>query len=273
MPPSGEGLSKPTFPNRAQRRATTRKPDSKLPGSEGKHLAQVQDPDEVVTHSPTACRNCREDLANAQLADTERRQVFELPPMRAFCPSMERRRCHCGCLTKAEAPDDATAPGCYGPGVRALAVYLAIYQHLPYDRLAELFGDVVGISVSVGALAQMANEAGGGLGLLTEAVTELLADAPLVHFENNETGARVASRLHWVHVASSSLGTLLMVHQRRGSVAINEMGVMARMTGVACHDGWRPYLLRRGSPAVQRAPDASSSRQSPTCTIRTGPTK
>jgi hypothetical protein len=39
--------------------------------------------------------------------------------------------------------------------VRALAAYLAVYQHLPYDRMAQLFGDVLGIGVSVGALAQM----------------------------------------------------------------------------------------------------------------------
>jgi transposase len=64
MPPSAEGLSKPTFPNRAQRRAITRKP-GKQPGSEGKHLAQVEDPDEVVTHRPSVCRRCGDDLTDA----------------------------------------------------------------------------------------------------------------------------------------------------------------------------------------------------------------
>jgi transposase len=242
MPPSAEGLSKPTYPDRAERRATKRRP-GKQPGAEGKHLAQVEDPDEVVTHSPSVCLGCGESLADAQLVDTERRQVFELPPMRAFVTEhvMERRHCRCGCDTKAEAPTEATAPACYGPGVRALAVYLAIYQHLPYDRLAELFADVLGISVSVGALTQMVSEAGGGLGLFTEVVTDLLCDAPLVNLD--ETGARVEARLHWVHVASSCLYTLLMVHRKRGGAAIDDMGVMAKMTGVACHDGWPLPLL------------------------------
>ena len=240
MPPSHEGLAKPPAPNRAERRAAPRRP-GKQPGAEGKHLAQVENPDEVQTHAPIVCRGCGGDLADAELVDTERRQVFELPPMKPYVIEhrMQRRRCRCGAETKADAPREATAPACYGPGIRALAVYLAIYQHLPYDRLAQLFADVLGVPVSVGALAQMVAEAGGGLGLFSDVVTDLLRDAPLVNFD--ETGARVQARLHWVHVASSALFTLLMVHQRRGQVAIDEMGVMAKMNGVACHDGWKPY--------------------------------
>ncbi len=118
---------------------------------------------------------------------------------------MERRCCACGCETKAPAPPEATAPACYGPGVRALAVYLAVHQHLPYDRMAQLFADVVGIEVSVGALAQMVAEAGGALGFFSAVVRDLLQEAPAVHFD--ETGARVSGRLHWVHVASQRCST------------------------------------------------------------------
>ena len=133
----------------------------------------------------------------------ERRQVFELPEVRAFVTEhrMERRRCACGCETKAPAPPEATAPACYGPGIRALAVYLSLYQHVPYDRLAEIFADVMGIPVSVGAITSMVAQAGGALGLFVSVVTDLLCDAPAVHFD--ETGARVEGSLHWVHVASS----------------------------------------------------------------------
>ncbi|HEY1831017.1 MAG TPA: IS66 family transposase [Acidimicrobiales bacterium] len=240
MPPSAEGLSKPPAANRAERRAAKRRP-GKQPGSEGKHLAQVLDPDVVMTHTPAACTGCGADLADAGVTGVERRQVFELPEVRAFVTEhrMERRRCACGCETKAPAPLEATAPACYGPGIRALAVYLSVYQHVPYDRLAEIFVDVVGISVSVGAIAAMVSEAGGALGLFVSVVTDLLRDAPTVHFD--ETGARVEGSLHWVHVASSALYTLLCCHKRRGGIAMDDMGVIEAMTGVAVHDGWKPY--------------------------------
>ena len=240
MPPSSEAFSKPPVPNRAERRAAKRKP-GKQPGTEGKHLAQVDDPDDVRIHTPAVCEGCGGDLGGADLLDTERRQVFELPPMRPFVTEhrMERRLCGCGCETKASPPPEATAPACYGLGVRAFAVYLAIYQHLPYDRMAQLFCDVLGIEVSTGALTSMVAEAGGALGLFTEVVRDLLIDAPAVNFD--ETGARVAGSLHWVHVACSALYTLIDCHKKRGTIAMDAMGVLAKMSGTAIHDGWKPY--------------------------------
>ena len=239
-PPSAEGLRKPVAKSRSQRREEKRR-QGKQPGAEGKHLAQVADPDEVVVHAPGACWSCGGDLATSEVTAVEVRQVFEVPAIKAYVTEhqMERRRCACGCETKAEAPEEAIAPACYGPGVRALAVYLAIYQHLPYDRLARLFADVLHIEVSVGAIAQMVKEAGGALGGFAEAISELLRQAPAVHFD--ETGARVAGKLHWVHVAPNALYTLLECHERRGVVAMDAMGIIEKMSGVATHDGWKPY--------------------------------
>jgi len=240
MPLSAEGLSKPNRLPRSERKAAGRRP-GKQEGSPGSHLAQVEDPDEVVVHSPDLCGNCGGALSGAEVTAVETRQVFELPDLRAFVTEhrIERRRCSCGCETKAAVPAVATAPACYGPGVRALAVYLAIYQHLPYERMAELFSDVLGIAVSVGSLKAMVAEAGGALGLFSSVVRDLLRDAPTVHFD--ETGARVAAKLAWVHVACSALLTLLSCHERRGRVAMDDMGVIAKMAGIACHDGWKPY--------------------------------
>ena len=63
------------------------------------------------------------------------------------------------------------------PGSTPLAVYLAVHQHLPYDRVAQLFADVVGIEVSVGALAQMVAEARGALGFFSAVVRDVLQEA------------------------------------------------------------------------------------------------
>ncbi len=240
MPPSAEGLSKPPAPSRAERRAAGRR-QGKQPGAPGKHLAQVACPDEVVSHVPVACESCGADLADAEVVSTERRQVFDLPKiaLRVTEHVAERRRCGCGRETKAIFPPAATAPTCYGPGVRALAVYLAVHQHLPFDRTAQLFKDVLGQEVSVGALAQMVAEAADATGLFLDQVKVLLHGADAVHFD--ETGGRVAGRLHWVHSASTATLTLLDCHARRGRPAMDDLGVIGSMTGVALHDGWKPY--------------------------------
>ena len=212
------------------------------PATEGKHLAQVEDPDEVLIHCPNDVPGCGRNLADADVVDVERRQVFELPPIGPFVTEhrMERRRCTCGCETKATPPPEAIAPACYGPGVRALAAYLAVY---PAPALMTAWPscshDVLGIEVSVGALAQMVAEAGGTLGLFTEVIRDLLIDAPAVNFD--ETGARVEGSLHWVHVACSALYTLIECHKKRGTVAMDAIGVIAKMQGIAVHDGWKSY--------------------------------
>jgi transposase len=241
VPPSSEGLAKPPV-NRAERRSQKRR-QGKQPGSEGRHLAQVADPDEVVTHLPERCKSCDGDLAGAEVSLTETRQVFELPKIKAHVTEhrMLSLRCRCGADTKASAPLEATAAACYGPRIRALAVYLSVYQHLPYERLAEMFSDLLQIPVSSGAVVAMVKQAGSSPGLesFEEVVKDLICGSAVAHFD--ETGARVAGSLHWVHVASNRLYTLLTCHKKRGREAIDEMGVLKNMTGTAVHDGFRTY--------------------------------
>ena len=240
MPPSAEGLSKPPA-NRAERRKAAKRRPGKQPGSEGHHLARVEHPDAVVLHAPRTCRGCGQDLAGADIVSVEARQVFEMPAVRAHVTEhrLVKLRCSCGCETKGTAPPEASAPAAYGPRVRALAVYLSIYHHVPYARLAEIFTDVMGVRVSAGSLAAMVAEGGAGLGGFEAELSQRLRAAPVVHFD--ETGARVAGFLHWVHVASNTLDTLLRCHTRRGGVALDDIGVIGAMDGVAVHDGWTPY--------------------------------
>ena len=240
MPPSAEGFSKPPSPSRAERRAAARK-QGKQPGAPGKHLAQVADPDHVVHHAPPSCSSCGSGLEDAEVVDAERRQVFELPEIRLVVTEhiAERRRCRCGCTTKAAFPRTAIAPACYGPSVRALAAYLAVHQHLPMDRMAQLFSDVLAAPVSVGALAQMVTEAAEATTPFLDVTRSLLHEAPVVHFD--ETGGRAVGKLHWVHSASTDRLTLIDCHPKRGRLAMDDLGVIGAMTGVAVHDGWKPY--------------------------------
>jgi transposase len=198
MPPSAEGLSKPPAPNRAQRRAEERR-KGKQPGGEGRHLAQVADPTEVVVHEPLTCPECGRSLSRADVAGVEVRQVFEVEVRRLVTEHrMQVKRCTCGCEVKAEAPREATAPACYGPGVRALACYLAVFQHLPYDRMAQLFTDVLGLSVLVGALAQMVAEGGGAPGSsLRRCATSFLWLTPSTSTRPGDASSAVSTGCTW----------------------------------------------------------------------------
>jgi transposase len=182
-PPSSDGLGKPPV-RRQQRRGGGRAP-GKQPGAPGAHLAQVADPDQVVVHRPERCDGCGGDLTLAPVVGVEARQVFDLPQVRLWTTEhrAERRQCGCGQVTAGVFPAAARAAACYGPGVRGLASYLMVAHHLPVERAAQVLGDALGASVSVGTLAGLAAEAAGGLGGFVERVREQLAGAEVAHFD------------------------------------------------------------------------------------------
>ena len=244
-PPSADGLAKgPPRPNRAGRRAaqagTSRKPGGQ-PGAAGAHLAQVEHPDVVVVHAPKRCGRCGGELVDAGVVGVEVRQVHDLPQLGLLVTEhrAERRRCGCGTVTAAAFPCGVRAPACYGPGVRAAACYLHGQQHLPVERTAQALADLVGAEVASGTVAAILGECADGLDGFVEAVRAQLAAAPVAHFD--ETGARVAGRLHWLHSASTDRLSLFTVHPKRGTEAMDRAGVLPGFQGVAVHDGWSSY--------------------------------
>lgn len=236
-PPSSDGLTK----RPAKPRVRGQRAPGKQPGADGRHLCQVAEPDEVVEHEPHSCGSCGVLLENAELVQTETRQVADLPPIRLVWTEhrSRRRRCSCGHVTAGAFPAGVTAPAQYGPGMRAAATYLCSYQHVPYERARQTFRDLLGAEVSVGWIVSSVARTSHAVTTSVERIADLLADGEQLHVD--ETGCRVAGRLHWTHVACTSALTHLSVHERRGTVAMHEAGILPRFQGVAVHDGLHAY--------------------------------
>jgi transposase len=237
-PPSSDGPGKPA-PKSLRGRAG-RKPGGQG-GHDGRTLRQVDDPDEVRRHEPACCRACGRDLRRAGEAGLERRQVFDIPPIRVRVTEHQlvSKRCGCGTVTRPVEPAGVGAPVQYGPRIAALIVYLYVGQFLSKARTAQALSEVFGTPVSGGTVAAATARAAGGLDDFLAAVRARIAGADLAHFD--ETGLRVDGRLAWLHSASTSQYSLLTVHRRRGVEAMNSAGVLPDFTGVAVHDAWAPY--------------------------------
>lgn len=124
-----------------------RKP-GKQPGTEGDHPAQVANPDAIEIHSPSCCDGYGADLSDTPFhGDAEVRQVTEIPLPVAMTTEhrAEKRRCVCGIVTKAEFPAQVRSFHSDGPRLRAFALYLLCYQHLPFERAAEARLDLFGV--------------------------------------------------------------------------------------------------------------------------------
>jgi transposase len=145
--------------SRAERRAEARsakRAQDKQPGAGATNLNR-RTPEVTIGHQPACCAGCGADLSDAELVGEIRRQVIDLPPVRPTVVDhvAYRCRCRCGTETTAEFPPEAKAPVCWGPGVRALAVYLLDRQHLPVERTGELLADLLDAPVSTGWLCQV----------------------------------------------------------------------------------------------------------------------
>jgi transposase len=238
QPPSGEGLAKP-----APR--SLRKKSGRRPGGQGGHkgttLAQVARPDREIRHEPGCCGRCGEGLAGQPVTAVERRQVFDLPPVRAEVTEHQliERECGCGHRTRGTAPRGAEAPVQYGPRVAAVIVYLYAGQFLSRDRTAVALSELFGIPCSSGTVAALTARAAGRLDGFLDQVRQGIAASDVAGFD--ETGFRVAGRLAWVHCARTGKYTLLMVHPKRGTKAMEAMGILPWFAGVAVHDAWAPY--------------------------------
>ncbi len=237
-PASDSPFAKPAL--KSLRRSSGRQPGGQ-PGHPGSTLALVNSPNERLRHEPDRCSGCGVDLAGAPQVGMERRQVVDLPPMtvQVIEHQLITRRCGCGATTCGVAPEGVTAPVQYGPRITAIILYLYVGQFLSKKRTAQALAELFGTPVSEGTVARMTRRAAEGLDEFLDQVTDRIAQAEVAGFD--ETGLRVAGRLHWVHCARTGKYTLITCHAKRGREGINDAGVLGRFRGIAVHDAWAPY--------------------------------
>ena len=239
-PPSSDGLKKPQ--PRSLRSSSGRKAGAQA-GHPGHTLQAVAQPEHVQHHGVAVCSQCQASLTTVASAGYERRQVFDLPPVRVAVTEhqAEIKRCPaCGALNTGAFPGDVTQPVQYGPTLKAQLIYFNQYHHIPVDRTCEIIADLYDHTVADGTVATATAHVAAQVLPVTTAIQAHLVHTPQpVHLD--ETGMRVTQKLHWVHVASTATLTYLMLHARRGSQAHAALGILPKRTGWVVHDDYRSY--------------------------------
>lgn len=127
----------------------------------------------------------------------------------------------------------------YGAGVKAHSVYMSQFQLLPYNRIQDYFADQLQIPISEGSIFNFNNEAYQLLADFETRVQNELAASDLAHAD--ETGINIGGKRHWLHGASNEKWTFYYPHEKRGTEAMNNMGILPWFKGTLCHDHWKPY--------------------------------
>jgi transposase len=133
-----------------------------------------------------------------------------------------------------------TQPVQYGVEIKAQAVYFNQYHHIPLERTCEILGELYDSPFSEGTLVESCERVAEAVTPVDEQAKEyLIRTEDVVHLD--ETGGRIEGRLRWMHVASTETLTHLEMHDKRGRLAHDEIGVLPERTGWVMHDGYRSY--------------------------------
>ncbi len=276
MPPSADDLPGRMPPHRERRKGGTGRKRGKQPGAPGTAMSWAE-PDEVIDHRPAgACESCGADLAGAaDLGVVRSVQQLEVPLMtaRRIQHDLHEARCACGKVHMAARPEGVPdAAVSIGSNLRALAVYLVVFQHVPIERCTRLIADVTGAEVSAGFIHSCLAKAAEVVADVIKLVKTLITAAYVAGFDETTLRCGPAGAKKYVLAAVTERYSLFFLG-RRTLESFPEFGILPAFAGVVVsdryqnyfHDGWEhitghqaclAHLIRDFEDAAECWPDA-----------------
>jgi transposase len=277
MPPSADDLPGRRPPSRQQRRADERaaRKRGKQPGAPGAAMSWAV-PDEVIDHYPAGACSCGADLAGAaDLGAVRSHQQAEIPDPAARRVQHDLHKARCGCGREhvaARPPGVPDAAVSVGPNLRALVVYLLVFQHVPVERCRLLIADVTGAAVSDGFVHSCLATAAGAVAGPVQQIKALITAAAVAGFDETTLRAGPAGKKKYVLGAFTEKYSALFLGERTLE-SFRAFGILPEFRGVAVsdryvnyfHDGWKhlaghqaclAHLLRDYEDAAQCWPGA-----------------
>jgi transposase len=225
-------------PNREKRpkAKTGKKPGGQI-GHNGTTLEKVDVPDKVEVIKVDKSKLPKGDYKEVGY---ENRQVFDIQISRVVteyrAQILENEN---GKRFTASFPDGVTKAVQYGANLKAHSVYMSQSQLIPYDRITDYFAEQLGIPVSAGSIYNFNKHACDLLEPFEVRAKHKLAESKLSHAD--ETGININGDKYWLHCCSNDFWTLLYSHKKRGTEAMDAIGILPNFKGILCHDHWKPY--------------------------------
>jgi transposase len=282
MPPSSDdvpGRTPPRKQRRTEQQAAGKRTCGKQPGAHGAAM-RWEDPDQIIPHFPRGQCRCGRDLREARdLGVASSAQQLDIPEPRArrIQHDMHAARCACGrehvAARPPGVPDAALA---IGPGLRALAVYLLVYQHIPVERCRQLITDVAGAEVSGGFIHSCLRKAASALAGVVKLIKALITAAHVAGFDETTLRAGKAGTKKYVQGAFTERYTALFPGERTLK-SFRKFGILPDFAGVTVtdryvnywHSGWKhiagdqaclAHLLRNSFKYASKRDWAQSAR-------------
>ncbi len=188
------------------------------------------------------CEECGEDLHKVPCDGYERRTQIDIVFEKVVTHvDAEIKPCpHCGTEARGSFPAAFCGPLQYGAGIKAYALNLLIAQMLSLKRVQQSLETLLGQLISEATILKYVMLLHLALETWEKAAIEGLLTLPALHVD--ETSLRVDKKNQWIHVCSGGEITLKFLHEKRGTEAMQAIGVIPRYGGVIVHDCWASYL-------------------------------
>jgi transposase len=244
MPPSADDLPGRVPPRRERRGGGSKRGRGKQPGAPGASMAWAE-PDEVTDHRPAGACGCGADLVGAaDLGVARSFQQPEVPLMtaRRVQHDLHQARCRCGEVHAAACPEGAGGSAVsIGPNLRALAVYLTVFRHVPAERCAQLIADVTGARVSVGFVHSCLARAAAVMADVVKLIKTLITAAYVAGFDETTLRCGPAGTRKYVLAAVTERYSLFFLGGRTLE-SFREFGVLPAFTGIVVSDRYANYF-------------------------------
>lgn len=232
--------SKPPSSDPNRKKVRRAKGDKKAGGQKGRVGITLQKVDEPDTIEVIKLDRRKLPPGKYKEAGYESRQVFDIDISRIVTEyQAEVLEDSKGNQFVAPFPKGVTKAVQYGTSLKAHSVYMSQFQLIPYKRIQGYFREQLGIPVSEGSIYNFNEEAYGLLETFEEKVKTKLAGSDLLHVD--ETGINMNGDKRWLHCTSNSSWTYFFPHEKRGTDAMNAVGILPKFRGILCHDHWKPY--------------------------------
>lgn len=239
LPPSSD-FPKQTKTN-SLRTSSGKKPGGQL-GHKGKTLKMVASPDIIEDHKTKHCSRCGNDISGLPSELIGKRQVIDIPPIQSFVTEhrIYKHICTCGYCNEASFPDGVNTPVSYGSGVQSMVTYLNARHYLPIGRSAEFLNDIFKIPISTGGIHYLLNKAKQKAMPSYEAIRQFVLNQKVIG--GDETGVNINGKNNWAWTFQNPKATFIAIHERRGTIAINDIMPEGFDQNILVTDCWPAYF-------------------------------
>lgn len=203
--------------------------------------SRVEEKEHVLT--PSKCNGCGENIADAPVKETEKRKLIDIEyVIKEETYTSQTKECpKCGEENQGEFPKGIDGPEQYGDSIKAAIINYLIVQMMPLQRVGEHLKGLIGRFISPATMLKYITQLNKSLEDWEQQAIKTLLEASVMYVD--ETSMRVNKKNYWIHTYGFGDTVLLFIHAKRGSEALEDIGIIPRYGGIVVHDRYAPYFL------------------------------